>query len=378
MRNLGACKIVLFALLVSTQVWAVGGVFKSNIVTLSVIAQASPGTLPAGLGWHDLPNTKMRSVCYPSVSGDAIYGTNGCGAVMSAWGSAIADTTRNRMIVWGGGHNDYYGNEIYAFSLGSMKWQRLNEPSLPTADHGNVYGPTALSDGKPNGRHTFDNLVYIKNTDTMYSVGGAPSGGAGGLSSDTWFLNLGSLTWTLKSSSISQAGNGVVAGTDIDPITNIIYLAFLNSYLSYNPSTNLYTELGGGVDDYHFTARVDPIQKKFVVVSGKGFWMADISPTAADKTLKPLSMSGCAGIMVDQAGISFDSKLGKLVGWAGGNTTYTIDIVTKSCTQTTFSGGPGERQPDGTTGRFRYFPDYNVHVLANDVDQDVFILRLSN
>jgi hypothetical protein len=36
---------------------------------------------------------------------------------MAAWGGGAHDTKRDRLIVWGGGHGDYGGNELYAFDV---------------------------------------------------------------------------------------------------------------------------------------------------------------------------------------------------------------------------------------------------------------------
>jgi hypothetical protein len=39
------------------------------------------------------------------------------------------------MILWGGGHNDYYGNELYALNLNAAPppLTRLNDPTVPIA-----------------------------------------------------------------------------------------------------------------------------------------------------------------------------------------------------------------------------------------------------
>src|SRR5690349_5462252 len=74
-------------------------------------------------GWQDLPNTKMLSVCppnnfQPAGGGMPAYNfTNECHYVIDGWNGAVADTRRNRLLIWGGGHVAYHGNEIYALDL---------------------------------------------------------------------------------------------------------------------------------------------------------------------------------------------------------------------------------------------------------------------
>ena len=47
---------------------------------------------------------------------------------ITAWTGAAFDKRRQRLLVSGGGHNDYGGNEVYAFSLMDLKWLRLTDP----------------------------------------------------------------------------------------------------------------------------------------------------------------------------------------------------------------------------------------------------------
>jgi len=44
----------------------------------------------------------------------------------------FADTKSNRLIIWGGGHGDYFGNEVYGLDLNNMTMSRLTEPSPVT------------------------------------------------------------------------------------------------------------------------------------------------------------------------------------------------------------------------------------------------------
>ena len=46
---------------------------------------------------------------------------------ITAWSSAALDPDSSRLLVWGGGHADYAGNEVYAFDLRSLQWTRLSQ-----------------------------------------------------------------------------------------------------------------------------------------------------------------------------------------------------------------------------------------------------------
>ena len=71
----------------------------------------------------ELPNTKIRSVL-PSAQQ-----IGNPANIVDAWNGAAVDAKRNRLIVWGGGHNDYYGNEVYALELSTMSIKRIVDPS---------------------------------------------------------------------------------------------------------------------------------------------------------------------------------------------------------------------------------------------------------
>lgn len=98
----------------------------------------------------ELPNTKIRSVL-PSV----VPQGNPADLVV-AWGGGTVDTARNRLLVWGGGHANYWGNEMYALDLPSLSIKRIIDPS-PLTSQSNCQ--SALPDGTPVSRHTYYGLA---------------------------------------------------------------------------------------------------------------------------------------------------------------------------------------------------------------------------
>ena len=102
-------------------------------------------------------------------------------AVLDAWnGGALATGfgKSGALVVIGGGHADYYGNEVYAFDLESRRWQRLTNPypspSFPIADG-------IWPDGTPSVPHTYDQVDYHPASNslvmmkTQYHNGGGSS-----------------------------------------------------------------------------------------------------------------------------------------------------------------------------------------------------------
>jgi hypothetical protein len=333
----------------------------------------APAPLPSGLGWHSLANTKLQAYCPPDNFGSSGYAfASNCVNVVEAWSSGVMDTKRNRLIVWGGGHNDYYGNEVYAVNLDSLTAQRLNNPSVPT----NLgKSPTdTLADGTPNSRHTYDGITYMENVDKMFVYGGGYAAAAGTLGTDTWLLNMATMQWQKMSPSgpLPRAVPGIV--TAYDKNTGKVFIHDDSSLYSYDASTNAYTRLTNGTGiDYHCTAVIDPVRKKFVVIGGGDAWSYDLTTN----TRTAINTSGASAVINSgYPGLAYDSVSGRIVAWNGGNTVYSLDLGTNSWTSTTYSGGPGSAPGNGTYKRFAYSPTSGAFVVVNSMNANAFTLRL--
>ncbi|HEX4621618.1 MAG TPA: hypothetical protein VH208_08630, partial [Myxococcaceae bacterium] len=165
------------------------------------------------VGWTELPNTRLASVCFDPA--------NGCAPVISAWNSGVADPVRSRLLFWGGGHNDYGGNEIYSLNLLAGTLTRVTGQSPP------AYCQEASTDGRPNARHTYDGIALLAGMDQVFEYGGYLScdGSAAGISRATWTLRLSDLSWTrmdptLGTGPVTQADCcDYIAAADFDPLT---------------------------------------------------------------------------------------------------------------------------------------------------------------
>ena len=333
----------------------------------------------------------MSSFC---VDEPSVHGVEGCAAVIADWNSGIADTKRNRLIFWGGGHAGYAGNEVYALDLNQLSMTRLTKPSLPP-----VKCVAALANPiAPNSRHTYNGLAYIEDTDQMFVFGGAayrandscqPSGepefvAYGGRLSDSWTLDLVNLQWTRRdptrgklrpAKNYENLGEGVVA--DYDPITKKVYVGDTASWFSYDAKNNAYAELNHrALSSYLMTGAIDPERRLFVIFGGGQARAFDLKHNTLlnwDRETK-----GCDAIQnSNYPGVSYDSVKKEIVAWAGGDTVYVFDTASKQCRAVTFPGGPGNQQNNGTLGRFRYFPSLDVFALVNDWKQDAYLLRLA-
>lgn len=114
----------------------------------------------------DPANDPAANPNYPSSA--PWRGNTGLAGVMNAWcGGALASGygAKGSLIVHGGGHQDYYGNEIYAFDLNTRHWSRVTNPYKGPFNWG--YSTGTFPDGSPVSPHTYDQVEYYPPTNSF-------------------------------------------------------------------------------------------------------------------------------------------------------------------------------------------------------------------
>ena len=227
--------------------------------TASLVDQfGNPISQPAEpVGWTDLSNTVLQNVCPPDNYGGQNYNFSTlCANVIQAWSGGIADTLRNRMIIWGGGHQNYSGNEVFSLNLSANPpaFKLLTEPSAFNPNTA-VCPAANASDGTPVSRETYDGLVYLPTVDRMFSFDGvkAPCGAGAG---DTWTLDLSvsppvwhSMDPVNGYNPVTLAANGAGSVTGAicayDPNSDSVFCSWGNDYglLQYTYKNNTWNLL---------------------------------------------------------------------------------------------------------------------------------------
>lgn len=95
------------------------------------------------------------------------HGVAGFSAITEGWNSAIYASRfglSGSMIVFGGGHNDYFGSDVHAFDLASREWRRISNGYVDGSDReygtGARYPDSVYPDGSPLPPHTYDYVQY--------------------------------------------------------------------------------------------------------------------------------------------------------------------------------------------------------------------------
>jgi hypothetical protein len=94
--------------------------------------------------------------------------------IILAWSSFAWDSNRGDLIIYGGGHANYSGNDVYRWRSTNLQWERAALPSEITAADP-VIGNTTV-DGvynAPISSHTYDNNIFLPIVDRFMTWGGA-------------------------------------------------------------------------------------------------------------------------------------------------------------------------------------------------------------
>jgi hypothetical protein len=368
---------------------------SGNLVTSGGYTLGTSAATASGTGWTDLGSaTQLQTVCPPNdFSGINYNFANNCPAVTAAWSGAVADTSRNRLIIWGGGHTDYSGNEVYSLNLGSgaPTVTRLTNPSDFTQNTGCPDANVVY--GTPVSRHTYGGIVYLPVQNKMYSFGGglAPCGKWSG---GTYTLDLSQTppTWSKMDPVNGYSFGGdfstpAICGYDSNTATVICEIS--NVFFRYDPATNTGTQLSVGQPiPLNAYGVIDPKRKLFIFM-GPAYqsttptvYAVDISSGSTFQAQNWSSqVTGCNVLAsTNYPGLVYDPVLDRIVGWPNsGNTVYIFDEDTKTCTTQMFANGPtnSASSTQGTFGRFQYFPGLNTYALVTLTSLAAFTLNLS-
>jgi hypothetical protein len=359
--------------------------------TASITLTTSGGSSP--LAWLQLSNTMLTNVC-PANNFDGIpyaFATY-CVNVVNSSSGGIADTNRNRLIIWGGGGGNYAGNEIYALNLTATppSMTRLTNPSAWNYSVSYEANP----DGTPTSRQTYNGLVYLPVQDALFSFGGGlPSGTS---TNHTWIFTFADNTWHAQDpvngfNPTTIENSSVGAACAYDPNTQTVFCidGNTNYLLQYNPATNTYAKLSiNAAYALAATPAIDPVHKLMVFMGNAADGVTfkvnaiDISGNDPNYTVQDWTsqVTGCAGMDAKWPGFVYDSAMAKFVGYPNqGSTVYIFDPSAKTCVAQTFANGPQTAVgTNGTFGRFQYFPSLYSSVLVNAANQNAYSLLVTS
>ncbi|MFA5313416.1 MAG: LamG-like jellyroll fold domain-containing protein, partial [Methanomassiliicoccales archaeon] len=221
-------------------------------------------------------NTPNPSIPYSNLSNNTWVhlddGNFGPAAGILAYSGMAVDTIHNKLVIIGGGHGDYSGNDVWTWDIANKNWQKMYEPDnfyanmntcLANVDNINFPGMWT-STYRPITRHTYDTvdfddrngIVIMGGASTFIGFDGGPifrydahepyTSGCYPISPlDTWSYNLNTNSWTYRGSELASAPSSL--GTSAydsynGQMISITSLHNLAVVWTYNPTTNLWAQ----------------------------------------------------------------------------------------------------------------------------------------
>ncbi len=331
--------------------------------------------------------------------------TGGIATVMDAWcGGAFGEATGNYW-VFGGGHSDYGGNEVFVLDVYSdtPTWVRINNPTIDMAVSPTHY--MLHNDGQTRTVHSYNNLHEINGE--LFCTGGSLYDQGGGacyvakISRDdpVWkpdYLNSGTPyfgnSWGVSAYNAADnsiykspsGGNDQCYRYDIAAKTMTKMFDFPNN-------------MGTG----YYSAHWNPVRNVMIIIA-YGLWVYDPSRNASFGWMiqQPPPVGGLGtGMLVGKYGVCYDSKRDVYYIWSGGDdhgsvwvltppavgadpltAEWTTSLMTNTGTPPTFSIFDADRTNAamrGTYGRLFYSEKLDAIGVTSRVTDKLSILPLS-
>lgn len=338
-------------------------------------------------GWCKLSDDVFDNVRLSDVDANAVgvRGSIGSKAVMIAWNGGVLDPDSLTMYFHGGGHNDYYGNEWYAYDIQAGAFERLNDPSPLTHYYYdprfNKYCLVPDPSLAPMSTHTYDGVEFNLATGTIILIAQRLSNLCGSEPMDKTLIDKAQVNNLYEfNPSKTEIRNG------LDPLT---YRNLGGRAYSHARSTIINGQLILGsnksLSEYGFSAKqavegpeifknpaagqgiADTLNGEVVTYLNAGFlWTFDDS--GSTRHISNYSRIPNAGGMA--CGVT------ECLFWAGGQN-VTIWKRENSTTYTEVEHSTGPTNGDARVySKLQYIPGYDVYIGVSNINQPVWLYRV--
>ncbi|HVW64350.1 MAG TPA: PEP-CTERM sorting domain-containing protein [Nitrosospira sp.] len=129
------------------------------------------------------------------------------GQIVRAWSSFAWDPASGSLMLWGGGHANYAGNEMYVWDGSTGAWGR---GSLPSRIDSNYF---VVGGNAPQPAHTYDNNLYLPVNGMFLTFGGANLSGTNFSKTDgTTVSRAGPFLWDPEKADPNKVGGVTGSG----------------------------------------------------------------------------------------------------------------------------------------------------------------------
>ncbi len=342
-------------------------------------------------------------------------GRAGFSSITEAWNSAVYASRCGRsgaMVVFGGGHNDYFGSDVHAFDVADRRWRRLTTGYVVggTDDYGEaaVYPQAVYPDGSPLPPHTYDYVQYDDvGNDFLLLKGQTELGPNVKAVPIPHLFNLGSLTWRrgprhplaiLNSGGFStwDAKRRLLWGHSGDDGGGNAFVSFCPDGVNTDATVGVWREFQPNKvsgEANHNAMQIHPIADLIVLALHARDSLATIDPRYPAAPIAPLMSRGPKPRIHEYAALQYSPCLNALVYYSAsdGAAAYSIvldgdarwhTLTNPASLDPTSDAARQARQPINkahTFGRFRvaHFGNADLALLVRHVDSPVYAMRLT-
>lgn len=223
----------LLPLLVSATALSLFGISSAahaaaDLSRLEALLSATPGG-----GWVKASVGTFSDSWATGSTAVGVNSYNNPGSVVTAWSSFAWDSTRGDLLLWGGGHANYAGNEMYVWDASSGNWSL---GSLASRLDSNNY---VVDNAAPQSSHTYDNNLYLPVNGLFLTLGGAAyqSGAAFQTFNGTTGTASGPWLWDPTKASSTQVGGTTGSGWDPASAGGEMWTNRYNNYTGVAPTS---------------------------------------------------------------------------------------------------------------------------------------------
>ncbi|MBL8027739.1 MAG: hypothetical protein JNL74_15055, partial [Fibrobacteres bacterium] len=300
----------------------------------------------------------------------------------------------------GGGHGDYFGNEMYLYEVDSCRWTRITNPTVlypgygPNGDQSEVLIDTASNDTTPQSRHTYSGTCFIQHANRFFmksrGYNTAFRDSAFKPQNITWVFDPSTRRWEHR---YPTTDNGIIPKRTIgdvslyDSVSRKVYAhgysdggGSAGGWYAYDYDSNAWTKCNS-FDGFNGAAGCMDTKRRIIVEIHSGRILSfDIkTPTLVMEqwnTLRSgnLLASQCADNCT--RGIDYDRENDRYLAWfEGSDSIYVLDPETKIWT-TYYAPQTLGATNLGVHSRLRYVPSKKAFMCAAAVDKNVGFFKL--
>jgi hypothetical protein len=349
-----------------------------------------------------------------------------CGfpALTEAWNGAVFASqfgASGSMVLFGGGHDDYFGSDVHAFDLSSRQWSRISDGYVSGArteyGAGAVYPDAVYPDGSPLPPHTYGYVQYDPaGNDYLLLKGQTELGPEVKATPIAHMFNLDSLRWR-RGPRHPSAILGSGGWTAWDAARKILWGHSGdsgNAFIGFSPDgdngdgtfgswTQVYAKkIHKGAD--HNAMAMDPARDIILVTVNESNALNAIDPSAPDREIARISSAGDQPAIAEFAALEYAPNFDRFVYYSANDGPQIYSIAAPSGTNWsqltsgawTWRSLLGERNrldpvahaqvissfsvnKSHTFGRFRVatYGRTDVAILVRHTDTPVYAIRLS-